>query len=339
VVAPVLVVIGDLVEDVVVLQRGAWVHGTDNPAVVVRRRGGSAANVAAAAAEFVATRFIGRVGGDRLGTALADDLAATGAEVRVQTEGRTGSVVVIVTADGERTMYPDRAAAAELGPVEPAWLAGAAMIHVPAYTFQDAGSAAAVGDLLDTATRTGTPVSLDASAASLIHTRGRSWFLAMVERWRPRFVFANGDEAAVLGLDATDPPPGSTWVIKHGAKPAELCRDDGTRLGVPAVSVEGRVDSTGAGDAFAGAFLAAHLLARPRARRANAAVLTPPLTRVARLRPLGGAPLGRGQRRPSAMICSMPRSTHSSPMPSVTASIGVPAASSTAARMEGKRSA
>ena len=205
--SPTLIVIGDLVEDVVVLQRGASVHGTDNPAVVLRRRGGSAANVAAAAAELVATRFIGRVGQDRLGTSLAEDLAATGVDVRVQTEGRTGSVIVIVTTDGERTMYPDRAAAAELGAIEPAWLADAAMIHVPAYTFQDSGSATAVGDLLDTAARAGTPVSLDASAASLIDARGRPWFHAMVERWRPRFVFANGDEAAALGLDAMHPLP------------------------------------------------------------------------------------------------------------------------------------
>jgi sugar/nucleoside kinase (ribokinase family) len=261
--ARLLVVIGDLVEDVVVLQRAASVHGTDNPAVVVRRRGGSAANVAAVAAELVETRFIGRVGRDRLGTSLVEDLAATGVDVRVQTEGRTGSVVVIVTTDGERTMYPDRAAAAELGPVEAAWLADAAMIHVPAYTFQDSGSATATGDLLDIATQAGTPVSLDASAASLIHARGRSWFRAMVERWRPQFVFANNDEAAALGLDATDPPPGSMWVIKHGARPAELCTSDGTRVVVPARSVEDLVDSTGAGDAFAGAFLAAHLLGRP----------------------------------------------------------------------------
>jgi len=261
--SPTLIVIGDLVEDVVVLQRGASVHGTDNPAVVLRRRGGSAANVAAAAAELVATRFIGRVGQDRLGTSLAEDLAATGVDVRVQTEGRTGSVIVIVTTDGERTMYPDRAAAAELGPVDPAWLADAAMIHVPAYTFQDSGSATAVGDLLDTAARAGTPVSLDASAASLIDARGRPWFHAMVERWRPRFVFANGDEAAALGLDAMHPPPGSLWVIKHGAKPAELRGSDGTRVGVPARPVGGRVDSTGAGDAFAGAFLAAHILGHP----------------------------------------------------------------------------
>jgi sugar/nucleoside kinase (ribokinase family) len=261
--SPTLVVIGDLVEDVVVLQRGAPVHGTDNPATVVRRRGGSAANVAAAAAALVDTRFIGRVGRDRLGTSLVDELAATGVDVRVQTGGRTGSVIVIVTTDGERTMYPDRAAAAELGPIEPAWLAGAAMIHVPAYSFQDPGSAAAVGDLLDLAVRAGTPVSLDASAASLIHARGRSWFDALVERWRPRFVFANRDEAAALGLDAWDPPSGSMWVIKRGAEPAELCSSDGTRVWVQVQPVEGLVDSTGAGDAFAGGFLAAHLLGHP----------------------------------------------------------------------------
>src|SRR5688572_24603757 len=111
-------VIGDLLEDVVVWVAGAPVEGTDNPATIRRSRGGSGANVAAAAAAAgAAARFVGRVGVDGAGDALVAQLAAAGVDVRVQRGGRTGCVVVLVDGAGERTMFPDRAAAAELGPI------------------------------------------------------------------------------------------------------------------------------------------------------------------------------------------------------------------------------
>ena len=133
-----LVAVGDLVEDVVVWPAGLAAgqaggqaagparHGTDNPAVIHRTRGGSAANVAAfaraAAPAAVPARFIGCVGADPAGDVLCAELAGRGVDVRVQRRGRTGTIVVLVDGDGERTMYPDRAAAAELTEV-PAFLA------------------------------------------------------------------------------------------------------------------------------------------------------------------------------------------------------------------------
>ena len=54
--------------------------------------------------------------------------------MRVQRRGRTGSVVVLVGPDGERTMLPDRGAATELTDVDPAWLDGVTWLHVPSYS-------------------------------------------------------------------------------------------------------------------------------------------------------------------------------------------------------------
>ena len=131
-----LAVAGDLVEDVVVWATEPLRAATDTAARVFRARGGSGANVAALAAPLVPTRFIGRVGADAAGAGLADDLAAAGVDVRVQRAGRTGTVVLLVDAEGERTMFPDRGASAELADVDPAWLDGVAWLHLPAYGFE-----------------------------------------------------------------------------------------------------------------------------------------------------------------------------------------------------------
>lgn len=130
-----LCVVGDLVEDVVVRPTGPHRPDTDNPAVIRRRRGGSAANVAEAAAVAGGrVRFIGRIGDDPLGERLVADLAAAGVDVRVQRAGRTGSIVVVVEPDEGRTMYPDRGAAAELGPIDGSWAEGVTWLHLPAYS-------------------------------------------------------------------------------------------------------------------------------------------------------------------------------------------------------------
>jgi sugar/nucleoside kinase (ribokinase family) len=106
--------------------------GTDNAAVVHRARGGSAANVAALSAARIPTRFIGRVGDDPAGHALVAEVTACGVEALVSTGGRTGTVVVLVDHAGERTMFPDRAASAELIQVPVEWLADTTVLHVPA---------------------------------------------------------------------------------------------------------------------------------------------------------------------------------------------------------------
>lgn len=255
----VLTVIGDLVEDVVVWPVGARRRGTDNPAVVRRARGGSAANVAAMAAPLVATRFIGRVGDDAVGTGLAEALARLGVDVRVQRGGRTGTVVVLVDADGERTMYPDRGAGAELADVPDAWLDGTAVLHVPAYGFAAEPCASSVRDAIGSARDLGARLTVDVSATSLMEHYGLDAFRALLDDLRPEIVFANGEEAASLGLldGVAVPPRGCAWVVKDGPRPATVVRDDGATTSVAAIAVDDVRDTTGAGDAFAAGFLAA----------------------------------------------------------------------------------
>jgi sugar/nucleoside kinase (ribokinase family) len=251
----VLCVVGDLVEDVVVRLAGPPARGTDTPAVVVRTRGGSAANVAAAAATAgYPTRFVGRVGADATGDLLVASLAAsgTGVDVRVQRGGRTGTVVVLVEPDGERTMLPDRAAAQQLAPVDPAWLTGVTWLHLPAYSLCAEPIGASTLGVVERVRRAGTRLSVDVSSVAVVEAFGVTRFAALIDELAPDVVFANVAEAALVqGVEA------ALLVVKDGARPVEL-RHLGGRVDQVAVPlVAGVVDTTGAGDAFAGGYLAA----------------------------------------------------------------------------------
>jgi len=256
----VLAAIGDLLTDVVV-----WTDrirlGTDNPSSVHRCRGGSAANVAAAAASLVPARFIGRVGDGPAGDALVAELGAAGVDVRVQRGGRTGTAIVVVDASGERTMFPDPGASAELAPVDPAWLADVAVLHVPAYgVFADVAGPS-LRDSAEVVRGAGGVVSVDVAAVSLVETVGRERFAAAVDALGPAFVFANRDEAVALGMLEGAPAAACTWVIKDGVRDAVARSAAGEVRVAPEVSPEVR-DTTGAGDAFAAGFLAAWMQAK-----------------------------------------------------------------------------
>ncbi len=257
---PVLTVIGDLVEDVVVWASGPTRRGTDNPATVRRSRGGSAANVAALAAPLTPTRFIGRVGDDAAGDSLIGALTATGVDCRLQRAGHTGAVVVLVDpADAERTMFPDRGAAAELGPIDPDWLTGTRVAHVPAYGLAVEPAASSILGAIEVVRELGGRLTLDVSAVTLVESYGLDRFRELLDRLRPEVTFANAEEAEVLHLLDRRPPRGCLHVVKDGPRPARILDEDGRLEVVEAVAVANVRDTTGAGDAFAAGFLAAWL--------------------------------------------------------------------------------
>jgi sugar/nucleoside kinase (ribokinase family) len=252
----VLVTIGDLVEDVIVWSTAPARYATDNPAVIHRARGGSAANVAAFASALVPARFIGCVGGDPVADMLTAELAGHGVDVRVQRRGRTGTIVVLVDGYGERTMYPDRGAAARLADVPAAWLDDAAFLHAPSYCFAAEPTATSVLELFRQARLAGIPVSIDASSTGMISEHGLRRYLDLVGELRPAVFFANAAEARLL--DVTRPQfAQAVTVVKDGARSATVTRPGGSPQTVPLPPSPPARDSTGAGDAFAAGFLAA----------------------------------------------------------------------------------
>jgi sugar/nucleoside kinase (ribokinase family) len=252
----VLVTVGDLVEDVIVWSDAPTRHATDNACVIRRSRGGSAANVAAFASGLMPARFIGCVGEDPVADLLTSELAGHGVDVRVQRRGRTGTIVVIVDSGGERTMYPDRAAAADLSEVPEAWLESAAVLHVPSYCFAAEPAATSVLRLVGHARQAGVPVSLDASSTGMIEEYGLARYLDLMDSIGPAVFFANSHEARLLDVTRLQFAETLT-VVKNGAGSTIVTPPGGAPRAVPVPEAPPARDSTGAGDAFAAGFLAA----------------------------------------------------------------------------------
>ena len=279
-----LIVIGDLVADLIVLGGSALERGTDNPAQVRLTRGGSAANVAVAASPRHPVRFIGRVGDDTLGRTLVRELEDAGVEVRVQRSGRTGAIVVLVDALGERTMITDRGAAAELEPLDESWLAGATWAHLPLYGFAAATSRAAVLHAAGILASRGVPVSIDLSSVATMRVLGAELVSDIIGRVRPAVVFANADEDALATEMGVAPPGSGAYVVKRGGDPV-VVQAGGGRSDVPVERVPDVLDSTGAGDAFAAGYILAALGGAPahESARAGSALAVSALRRAGAL--------------------------------------------------------
>ena len=252
-----LCTIGDLVEDVVVWLNTELNIGSDTESVIRRTRGGSAANVSMfAALTGTSSRFIGQVGNDRLGSQLYEVLHESGVDVQVIADGRTGSIVVLVQPNGQRSFLTDRGVASHLAQFDATLMNDVSILHVPTYSLADEPLASTCVQYIASARGTGVLISIDASSSSVLNQYGTDRYRALIESLKPEVFLCNEDEATVLGLGTQKPMPGAVLtVIKHGPLPVIAVQHDGTTTEVAVAPVTNIVDTTGAGDAFAAGFL------------------------------------------------------------------------------------
>lgn len=257
------VVVGDATMDVTV--RGPDTPaGSDQAAAITLGPGGQGANMA--------VRLARRGARVSLITAIADDLAGQQLKAALAQDGvslvalpavRTGVVVSLVSAGGERAMLSDRVSLDPAGLSSPAvrsTVEDADWIHVSGYPLADPAS----GDglvALAAARRAGQGCSVGGGsfdAGSGVRSRLRTIRpeLVLFDRAEASALQAGGSGGPLAGLAAALAAAiGGTAVVTDGAAGAAAATGDGT------VAVPGwpgpAVDATGAGDAFgAGVLLA-----------------------------------------------------------------------------------
>ncbi|WP_108398153.1 carbohydrate kinase family protein [Devosia submarina] len=289
-----ILVVGDVMTDVIVVPEGPIVKGSDRRAQVRSRPGGSGANQAV---------WLGAIGADVLFAARvgADDKAGLesyfrgrGVEPRLagDDEQPSGVLVTIVDPDGERSFLTDRGANLRLcaQDLPDELLDGVHLVMVSGYSFFAPGPRGAVMDLFARAKEWGIALAVDAASVGFLAEVGPAPFL----RWTAEadWIFANQSEAEALtgfaGLEEQMRVLGAHYgnvVVKLGAQGAALGGCDGVRLTLPAELVQ-VVDSTGAGDAFAAGFLAAHV----RGEGERAALLAGIAAGARAVQTLGGQP-------------------------------------------------
>jgi sugar/nucleoside kinase (ribokinase family) len=240
--------LGDLLLDVIVRLEGPIAEDTDTYGRTRVGAGGQAANVAAwVAALGGPARFVGKHAGDPAGRLIREELQRRGIEVvGPEVESGTGTVVSIATPDGRRTMLSDRGVAPDFrqDELDADWLDGCERLHLPAYSLL----ASPIRETSLAAARLASAISVDLSSTAALEAAGVEWFRAMLMELGPDIVFANEEEAALVGPLDVD-----TFVVKRGASGC-IVRRQGEEREYPAEPAD-VVDSTGAGDAFAAGFL------------------------------------------------------------------------------------
>ena len=263
----IILLFGDICLDVTIQVQRYPDAGKDAIVQQVHTRlGGSIVNTAVALAGLgLPVRLVGKAGQDPAGDHALGELAATGIDTTfIQRDSvvPTGQIFIVVSADGERTMFSARGANTLITPgsIPVNVFDGVARLHLSSYSFLAAPQKDTALQLFELAYEQGIPCSLDIADghAALLKPELRA-LLAKIDT-----LFLNpSDAASLLGPSA---PAKMESVINELMKlgPEQvtlklssqgcLVGTGGPPLVFPALPAA-VIDTTGAGDAFAAGFI------------------------------------------------------------------------------------
>ena len=249
-----VLVVGDVIDDVIVVPHGPIRPDTDTISDIRSSPGGSAGNTASWLGHIgVSVEFVGMVGFADVARHSAE-FESYGVVPRLQSHPTlpTGAIVVLV--EGEtRAMLTERGAndSIDLSAVD---VTGFAALHLTGYSLFTTPDAAPVTALIQRAKAAGLEVCVDPGSAGFLLDYGVERFLAAIAG--ATILVPNLEEAQVLtGL--VDPVDCATALAKlFPVVAVTMDRAGAVVEGVTVPAVEAAVvDPTGAGDAFTAGFL------------------------------------------------------------------------------------
>lgn len=230
-----------------------------------RGSGGSAANTMIALCQLGGQGFYScRVANDETGQFYVEDLGRAGVvtslEPEKMAEGITGKCLVLITPDADRTMHTFLGASADISidDVDETAIEQAEYLYVEGYLVAGPSSRSAALHAARKARESGTKIAFSLSDPNIVH-----YFRPAIEELVGEgidLLFANEDEAKCMaGTEDLDEAIESIkkiarqFVITRG--PEGAVAFDGTSLHTIAPVPVQAIDTVGAGDMYAGAFL------------------------------------------------------------------------------------
>jgi sugar/nucleoside kinase (ribokinase family) len=228
-----------------------------------RCAGGSAANTIMGIADFGGlAAYAGKVGQDDIGDFFLKDMRDLGVTIEVppSSDGSSGTCVVLITEDAERTMLTHLGVSATLGPddIDEEEIKKSQYIYVEGYLFTGESTKAAAYKAIDLAVKNNVKVAFTVSDPFLIGIcKDEFWDLI---KGPVDLLFCNEEEAQAL-TGESDNIECARSIHKHAANVAMTLGADGSIIvhGGEAIPIEGvqvkAIDTTGAGDMYAAGLL------------------------------------------------------------------------------------
>ena len=245
-----VLVIGDVIDDIIVVPEGAVRANTDTNALITQTLGGSASNMASwAAHEGAEVTFIGCVGiADK--ERVTQEFESFGVHTELQTSETksTGSLVVLVEG-ASRSMLTDRGANKDLSLDELTidYLSDFFYVYLSGYTLFGR-SEAEIKNFIFRVQDAGALLAIDPGSTGYIKDFGVELFKSSVNG--VDLLLPNEEEFELLSTECSH-----ITIVTKGSNGVDLYIE-GIKTNTFEAEIVTAIDPTGAGDAFAGSLIA-----------------------------------------------------------------------------------